>query len=158
MLKRVALMAVMSAFVVGSTGCIGSMALSGKVRQFNMDASPDPWPRAGIFMLLYVLPVYPFAGSADLLVINSIEFWTGTNPLSNKKALVTVAQLGDEHREMDADGNIVVSSLRADGSIDVAITAKDGTQSFVNVVNTGEQLVARDAAGNEQARVSLDQY
>jgi hypothetical protein len=158
MIKRTIVLTILALFALSSTGCIGSMALSGKVRKYNMEKASEPWPREGLFVLLYVLPVYPFAGMGDLLVVNAIEFWKGTNPVSEKKAEVTVAQSGDAHSEADAAGNVAVSHLRADGSVDVEITAADGTTSFVNVTNNGEYLVARDAAGNEQSRVSLDQH
>lgn len=157
MIKRIIVAATLVLFTLTSAGCIGSMALSGKVRQWNLDQNPEPWPREGIFVLLYVLPVYPFAGAADLLVFNSIEFWSGTNPISNESALVTVAQAGDSHREVSPDGTVATSTLREDGSIDIEITAVDGKTMFLNVENTGDHLVARDAEGNESARVSLDQ-
>ena len=38
--------------------------------------------REGVFLLLYIIPVYPIAGVIDLLIVNSIEFHSGTNPLS----------------------------------------------------------------------------
>ncbi|MDG2049336.1 MAG: DUF3332 family protein [Myxococcota bacterium] len=158
MIKRIAVMTALTLFALSSTGCIGSMALTGKVRQFNMEVSPKPWPREGVFVLLYVLPVYPFAGAADLLVVNSIEFWTGTNPISEKKAQVTVAQTTGTHRETDAEGNVVFSSRRTDGSVDVEVTETDGSRSFVNVQNDGEFLIARDADGEEYSRVNLGDY
>jgi len=33
-----------------------------------------------VFVAFHVLPVYPLTCLADLLVINSIEFWSGNNP------------------------------------------------------------------------------
>jgi hypothetical protein len=134
------------------------MALSGKVREFNLGVSPDPWPREAVFLLLHFIPVYSFAGMIDLVAINSVEFWTGTNPLSGKAAQVTVARAGDTHREVSPDGTVAISTVREDGSIDIEITAPDGTTTFVNVQNTGDNLVARDAAGDELARVSRDQF
>jgi len=156
MINRIAAALVLVVFALTGSGCIGSMALSGKVREFNMNVSPGPWPRQAVFLLLYVIPVYPFAGAADLIVVNSLEFWTGTNPVSGKSAVVTVARAGDTHREVAADGTVAVSTLREDGSIDIHIVAPDGRTGFFNVQNTGTELVARDATGGEYARVSHD--
>ena len=158
MIKQITVMAALTLFALSNTGCIGSMALTGKVREFNLQVSPEPWPREGVFVLLYVLPVYPFAGAADLLVVNSIEFWTGTNPISEKKAQITVAQAPKTHLETDADGNVALSSLRSDGSVDVEVTQADGSRSFINVENDGEFLIARDADGEEYSRVQLSDY
>src|SRR5512134_3778707 len=132
MIPRFAVVAGLLAVGVATGGCIGSMALTAKVRDFNMQVSPDPWPREGVFLLLYFVPVYPFAGMADLLVVNSIEFWTGTNPVSHKSAAVTVAGTVDSHRESSPDGTVAESTLREDGSIDVEVTAPDGTTTFMN--------------------------
>lgn len=156
MIKRLTAVATLVALALTTGGCIGSMAVSAKVREFNMGVSPEPWPREGVFLLLYFIPVYPFAGMADLLVVNSIEFWTGTNPVSNKKAVVTVARAGETHREVSQDGTVAESTLREDGTIDIQVTAPDGTKTFLNVQNTGDALVARDAQGKESARVRLD--
>jgi hypothetical protein len=157
MAKRIVTTVVVALFALTSTGCIGSMALSGKVREFNMGIHSDPWPREAVFLLFQFFPVYAFAGMIDIVAINSVEFWTGTNPLSGKAAAVTVARLGDTHREVAPDGTVALSTVREDGSIDIEITAPDGTTTFVSVENTGGDLVARDAMGNEYARVSRDQ-
>jgi len=156
MTKQLLAAAMLAALAIGNTACIGSFALTSEVRKFNMQASPEPWPREGVFVLLYVVPVYPFAGAIDLLIVNSIEFWTGTNPISNKGAAVTVAQAGDTHREVADDGTVVLSTLRADGSIDVEVTAPDGRTSFFNLQDTGDALVARDAEGRAYASVDRD--
>ena len=46
-----------------------------------------PMPREAVFVGLYVIPVYPFCAFVDLFVINSIEFWSGENPISGEPAL-----------------------------------------------------------------------
>lgn len=46
------------------------------------------------------------------------------------------------------DGSRVVSTLRADGSIDLEITSPDGSKHFTNVIRSGETITARDAHGN----------
>ena len=76
-------------------GCLGRMALSGKVGKFNLEVTESKWGREGVFLGLYFIPVYPFAAFADLMIFNSIEFWTGENPLSGESALVDIAT-GDE--------------------------------------------------------------
>lgn len=105
-----------------------------------------------------MFPVYPFAGTADLIVINSIEFWTDTNPISGKSAQITAAQVGDTHREVASDGTVALSTPREDGSVDLEVTAPDGSTAFADIQNAGDTLVARGAMGNEYARVSRDPF
>ncbi|WCP68866.1 DUF3332 domain-containing protein [Vibrio tubiashii] len=68
------------------TGCMGQMATTGIVSKFNLEVVDNRYGRAGMFILLS--PVYGIAGAADLFVINSIEFWTGKNPVSGKSPAV----------------------------------------------------------------------
>jgi hypothetical protein len=139
------LLAIFLVSSIGSTGCIGRMATSGTVMKFNLKVVESKWAREGVFLLLYIIPVYPLAGMVDLLIINSIEFHTGTNPLSGQERL---ARVGETRDVAAPDGTKVVSTLRSDGSIDLAITTVDGQTHHANVLKDGETIVARDADGN----------
>jgi hypothetical protein len=139
------LLAIFIASSFASAGCIGRMALAGKVMKFNLEVTEGKWGRELVFLLLYIIPVYPIASMIDLLIINSIEFHTGTNPLSDQPRLARVGETRDVTAE---DGTRVVSTLREDGSIDLAITMIDGQTHFTNVLREGETIMARDADGN----------
>src|SRR4029453_7808573 len=65
----------------------GRFAMTGAVRKFNLDTAESQWGREILFLALYVVPVYPFCALADLMVVNSIEFWTETNPWDGEKAI-----------------------------------------------------------------------
>lgn len=41
-------------------------------------------------MGMFIIPVYPLFTLADLLVLNSIEFWSGKNPINGRSPLVDV--------------------------------------------------------------------
>jgi hypothetical protein len=93
--RRLKLIAVLTlSLAVLSTGCIGHFGLSGKVRQFNLEQTEDRWGREILFVILYVIPVYPFAGFADIVLFNSIEFWTGKNPINDKPSSSTRSSSG----------------------------------------------------------------
>jgi len=136
-----------------ATGCIGGMAVTGKVRAFNLGVVQGKWPREAVFVLLYIIPVYPIAGTIDLLVVNSIEFHTGTNPISGKPR---IARVGETYRVAGPDGSASQSVLREDGSIDFAITGPDGLTRRLNIGERDNRLVARDASGLELASVGRD--
>ena len=157
MIKRTLATLLIAAFALSSTACIGRMATSGLVRKFNLTVVDGKWPHELVFLALYIIPVYPLAGAVDLIIINSIEFWTGTNPIDGgpRVAGSTVAahQAGDQHHVVAADGSEAISTLREDGSIDFEIRGADGSAHFVNVVREEGQLVARDADGQRIALV-----
>ena len=126
------------------TGCIGNFGLSGKVREFNLDVSKDRWGREIVFVVLYVIPVYPFAGFLDILVFNSIEFWTGTNPINGSASVTPIAM--DEWTT--EDGTKVTMKGLPDNSIDVNVVRPNGDARYFNLTRTDEGVTARDEAGN----------
>jgi hypothetical protein len=69
-------------------GCMGRNALSAKVLKFNLETAESRWGREALFVGLNVILVYPITMVLDLLVINSIEFWKGENPINGKSPLL----------------------------------------------------------------------
>ena len=59
--------------------CIGSFALYNKVKNWN-DHVGDKFVNELVFVAMWILPVYELRFAADLFILNSIEFWSGTNP------------------------------------------------------------------------------
>lgn len=72
------------------TGCLGHNGLVRKALQFNLTTAEHRWSREGLFVGMWVIPVYPLFYLADVLVLNSIEFWSGKNPINGKSPLVDV--------------------------------------------------------------------
>jgi len=70
------------------TGCMGHNGLVGKTLKFNLSVTENRWGREILFIPM--LPVHLICGVFDLLIFNSVEFWSGTNPINGKSALVDV--------------------------------------------------------------------
>lgn len=71
------------------TSCIGSFSLTNKVLAWNNQVS-NKFVNELVFIAFCILPVYEVTAIADLLVINSIEFWSGRNPMTaSTKAIDT---------------------------------------------------------------------
>ncbi len=138
--------AVLLAGVMGlsSVGCMGTMALTGKVTQFNLSVTEGKWGREAVFLALYIIPVYGIAGLVDLLIVNSIEFHTGTNPITGDKALVLT----------QADGTEASATLLADGSVDIEVVTPEGETHRMNMIRAGDRTVARDE--NQQPLAWVD--
>ncbi len=79
MKKAIAKIGALTAVAVSLSGCVGSNAVTGYVMGFNLKAVDNRYARGGLNMLL--APVYGVAIAADYIVFNSLEFWTGKNPL-----------------------------------------------------------------------------
>ena len=68
-------------------GCIGTSGLGTRVKEFNLTTLENRWGREGMFLGLQALWVYRVCTVLDLFVFNSIEFWSGSNPITGKGAL-----------------------------------------------------------------------
>jgi hypothetical protein len=64
-----------------ASGCIGSFVAFNKLRTWNQTATNEKWVNEVIFLGLHFIPVYGIAAFADIIIFNSIEFWTGENPM-----------------------------------------------------------------------------
>lgn len=70
------------------SGCLGNSALTAKAKKANLLLTENRWGREGIFLGFNFLWVYRVCTLLDLFVFNSIEFWTGENPINGANPLV----------------------------------------------------------------------
>ena len=68
--------------VIGASGCFGSFNLTRQLYGWNKDVSKEKFVRELVFLGLNVVPVYGIAAFIDAIVANTVEFWTGENPIS----------------------------------------------------------------------------
>jgi hypothetical protein len=85
--RRTAMLAIVAVGLASSSACFGSFNLTRKVYAFNKSVSPDKWVQELVFLAFMVVPIYSIAGGIDVLIVNSIEFWTGENPVSVANSL-----------------------------------------------------------------------
>ncbi len=103
--SRSALIGLAAAAMV-STGCFGSFQATRNVWSWNKSiGGGNKWAQELVFLIIGpILPVYGIAGLLDTVILNSIEFWTGTNPM-------TASLKVTEH-----DGTKVAESFKTDES------------------------------------------
>ncbi len=63
------------------SSCIGSFSLTNKVKDWNSNIS-NKFVNELVFICFHIVPVYGVTIFADAIVINSIEFWSGSNPIA----------------------------------------------------------------------------
>lgn len=66
------------------TSCIGSFSLTNKLMDWNKTIG-SKFVNELVFVAFWIVPVYEVSALADILVINSIEFWSGSNPIAKGK-------------------------------------------------------------------------
>lgn len=79
--RRSVVLTLTAAAMLGTSGCFGSFNLTRKLYGFNKDVSKDKFVRELVFLGLNIVPIYGVAGFIDAVVANTVEFWTGQNPI-----------------------------------------------------------------------------
>lgn len=64
------------------SSCIGSFGLSNKLLDWNRNID-SKFVNELVFVAFWIVPVYEISALADILVLNSIEFWSGSNPVAD---------------------------------------------------------------------------
>lgn len=131
-LKMAAAALICSSFMLSS--CIGSFALHNRLLTWNQGIG-NKYINELVFLAFNIVPVYPVCYLADALVINSIEFWSGSNPM---------ASIGDVKKVQGENGNYLVTTLEngysivkeGDENIQMALIY-DAESSTWNVVADG---------------------
>jgi hypothetical protein len=80
---KIASVALVLAASILLTSCYGSFKLTRNLHEWNGTLG-DKWINALVFYGLLVVPVYEIAVTVDAVILNTIEFWTGDNPVAMK--------------------------------------------------------------------------
>lgn len=123
------------------TSCIGNFTLTNKLLTWNKQIG-NKFVNELVFICFWCLPVYEVTAMADLLVLNSIEFWSGTNPVAQGKSLIN----GKDGRYLvECDGKGYTITSENDGSVvrldfdnsdrSWSVTANNETIKFMTVID-----------------------
>lgn len=95
------------------SSCIGSFSLTSKLLSWNRQVG-NKFVNELVFFAFWILPVYEVSALADVLVLNSIEFWSGSNPVAKGKKVID----GHDGRYLvECDGKGYTITSENDGSI-----------------------------------------
>lgn len=130
--------------IVFSVSCTGPFKLTKRVHNWQTSFE-DKWVDEVAFLGCVILPVYSLSTLGDAIIFNSIEFWTGENPL-------------DETVTLKGDGKTVEVALQEDGSIRISdrqqVLTLDRTNRGVTATDAEGELMYR-AVRDESGRVSV---
>lgn len=121
-LKMAATVLVCGSFLFSS--CIGSFGLHSKLVNWNQSVG-NKFVNELVYLAFNIIPVYGVCYLADALVINSIEFWSGSNP---------IASIGDVKTIKGENGNYLVETLENGYSI-----TKEGETVSMELIYNKEQ-------------------
>jgi hypothetical protein len=127
------------------TACYGSYSLTNKLHQWNGSLG-NKWLNSCVHFILWVIPVYEVCiGLVDGLVLNTVEFWTGSNPIASN----------DTYFEKDAQGNQVSAIKNEDGSLAVQIIDAQGHKADLKLERDADVIRALDANGQVVAQYDV---
>lgn len=141
-LKMAATVMICGAFLFSS--CVGSFGLHTKLINWNQNIS-NKFVNELVFLAFNIIPVYGVCYLADALVINSIEFWSGSNPM---------ASIGDVKTIKGENGNYLVETLENGYSI-----TKEGEDVSMQLIYNAEQNswnVVADGTSAELLKLNND--
>ena len=160
------------------SGCYGPFNLTRRLYRWNGQVGTTKWEREFVFVLLAWLPVYGLSVLGDAIVFNSMEFWTGNNPVEPpemKKAALSVTKRiarGDDEAVLTYTpavdgGTLQVQQFRGQrpaGALRIeqrdAMTVgsdADGQVLFTAQTMPDGGVLVHDAAGKQVAAYSSDQ-
>ena len=131
--------------LVAGAGCYGPFKLTCKLHEWNGRATENRWANEAIFFVLAGVGVYSLCAFADAVVLNSIEWWSGRNPMDHGST---------EKKKAEAPGRFVAGdeevavSLAPEGDAVVVERFRAGAPAGnVRIERQGDSAVAKDAGG-----------
>lgn len=97
------------------SSCIGSFGLFNKLLAWNKSIENDKWINEIVFFALAAVQVYSIAIFADMVILNTIEFWTGENPTASVKTQKIEGEDGLYTITTDSEGH----KIQKEGSDEV---------------------------------------
>lgn len=159
------------------SSCIGSFGLWNNLREWNQGIG-HKFVNEIVFLAFHIIPVYEVAYFADILILNSIEFWSGSNPLADVGSVKTVkgedgeylvrtnedgytiTKIGEEDRPLNLvynQDNRTWNAVTNNGqSFELITMNEDGTITFKQADGT-PITVSPDLQGMTEARAANGQ-
>ncbi len=141
-----------------STGCFGSFGLSKAVYDWN-DSFGSKWVKWLVFLGMNIIPVYGIVLTIDALILNSIEFWLGSHPVSGSTRTdgrrVASRQTKDpnvvRHDVYEGQRHVATVYLRRDGENGASLLNANGRTltrvqfdgSTVSLMDTEDRIIAQ---------------
>ena len=111
--------------------CIGSFALFNKVKSWNEQVG-DKFVNEIVFVAMWILPVYELSFAADLLILNSIEFWSGNNPALAQNDVKVIDGKDAQYLVASNENGYVITNMKTNQETRFNFSAQDNSWSLEN--------------------------
>jgi hypothetical protein len=91
LMNRIVAAIVVGSFLTVTTACYGPFNLTRNVYNWNSNIKGssevnEKWMKEFVFFGMIIIPVYMFSALLDAFIFNSIQFWSGSNPVKANDA------------------------------------------------------------------------
>ena len=126
--------------LLSTTACFGPFNLTQRYWHWNGHVTGNKWANEGIFLLSVIIPVYEITALCDVIIFNSVEFWTGKNWVDAPSGSTATGKLDDHHTYTLT--KISATQIRAE-------VFEDGRLTTMRVIDQGNGVnsVLRDENG-----------
>jgi hypothetical protein len=133
------------------TSCLGPFNLTRKLHSWNKSINKDKWINELVFVALAAFQVYSVAALVDGVVLNSIEFWTGKNPVVAAKTQQITTPDGVFNVTTDAQGH----KIQKEGNDEILAFRFDEENNSWSLDALGQSTPLVQFDDNHQAKVYL---
>ena len=141
-IHRVVAVIIVSSFLTVTTACYGPFNLTRSVYNWNGNIKGsgevnEKWMKEFVFFGMIIIPVYMFSALLDAFIFNSIQFWSGSNPVK------AVDEGGDGTTRIVKLGGLTVTMVESDQGATVTYERKGIVERRATIETnaTGYRLV-----------------
>ena len=155
--KRIVAAIVVGSFLTVTTACYGPFNLTKNVYHWNSNIKGssevnEKWMKEFVFFGMIIIPVYMFSALLDAFIFNSIQFWSGNNPVKANEAegdgATRVVRLGSLTVTMaENDGGTTVTYER-NGIVERRATIETNATGYRLIDDTGALLAEAEMGQN----------
>jgi hypothetical protein len=118
LINRIIAAIVVGSFLTVTTACYGPFNLTRNVYHWNSNIKGssevnEKWMKEFVFFGMIIIPVYMFSALLDAFIFNSIQFWSGSNPVKANDAG------GDGATRVVRVGGVTVTMVESDRGMTV---------------------------------------
>ena len=125
------------------SSCIGSYGLTNKLLSWNKSIG-SKFANEAVFFVFWIFPVYEVSLFLDTIILNSIEFWSGSNPVADTGTKTIETENGIYTVEMKADG-YHIEKKGEKATLDFSFDEKNQTWSMKSEAGETKLMQFKDA-------------
>ena len=149
LINKIVAAIVVGSFLTVTTACYGPFNLTKNVYHWNSNIKGssevnEKWMKEFVFFGMIIIPVYMFSALLDAFIFNSIQFWSGSNPVKANDAggdgATRVVRLGGITVTMAESDRGTTVTYERNGIVERRATIETSATGYRLINETGDLL------------------